>query len=303
MLKRFGIAVVSLGFVGLLAISGIAGAQSRILCGLISGANLQFNLDVVNSCVNSSTTSNQANRYVALGDSVAAGLGLSGTYSNDDPRCGRTLQGYPNYVASGLGLPLTNLACSGATAGDLVTRQGISGPNISAQLPTAFANGTPKVLTLTTGANDAHWTDFIKACYYYDCTGAGFTYTARSYLALLSAKLNVAFAYIQAKSGTTPPKTIVTGYYNPVSSACSGKFTNITDAELTWMANETVALNQTIQNAAANYSFIKYVPISFAGHDVCSSQPWVQGVNATAPFHPTDAGQRTIAAAVLKAAQ
>ena len=45
----------------------------------------------------------------------------------------------------------------------------------------------------------------------------------------------------------------------------------------------------------------------FAGHRWCDADPWVYGTSilvtnssSTAPFHPTPAGQRAIAAAVLE---
>lgn len=35
----------------------------------------------------------------------------------------------------------------------------------------------------------------------------------------------------------------------------------------------------------------------FAGHQLCTSQPYVQGLDAAAPFHPTATGQSAIALA------
>ena len=144
---------------------GTPTGSQQIWCGLWVGASLHFSDGDIGRCVaslkagqmpasttstSSSTSSSETNTtapaqsYVALGDSVAAGLGLpmSPNASSQDVQCGRSPAAYPNIVASRQNLHLTNLACQGATVGDLVTQQHMSGPNPSAQLSNAFANGT-----------------------------------------------------------------------------------------------------------------------------------------------------------------
>jgi hypothetical protein len=37
----------------------------------------------------------------------------------------------------------------------------------------------------------------------------------------------------------------------------------------------------------------------FDGHELCTDQPWVQGMRDPAPFHPTAAGELAITAAIL----
>ena len=248
-----------------------------------------------------SGTSGRTPAYAALGDSVAAGLGLakaSGATSRDI-QCGRSPQAYTITVAKATKLPIINMACSGATAGDIFTEQGVSGPNIPPQLDAAFANGTPELMTITAGANDAHWRGFLRACYAANCATSTSTTAANAYLVSLQLKLYYMFYSIQSRSGSgTPPRVYVTGYYNPLSDTCLGS--RITQDEITWMEGEVNALNGTIQNVTSQFSsFATYVPVSFAGHDLCSSKPWVQGLNAKAPFHPTATGQQAIAKAVL----
>ena len=51
--------------------------------------------------------------YVALGDSVAAGVGLE--TASDTTACYRYKEGYPQVLADSLTLRLTNLSCSGAS--------------------------------------------------------------------------------------------------------------------------------------------------------------------------------------------
>lgn len=288
-----------------------AHAQSSgpsMLCGVQAGASL--NVNNIKKCLQtyrqnattamSSPTSSTGDSYAALGDSVAAGLGLSGSTSDG---CGRSSQGYPNLVANQLGLSLNNLTCSGATAGDLVTQQRTNGANPPAQLNGAFASGTLRLITITAGANDAHWADFIRLCYASNCATKTATATADAYLTGLRAKLYYALYSIYSRSGGNPPRVVITGYYNPVSTNCSGVAPQLTSAELSWITQETTKLNNAIQSVASSYSFVRFAPVSFADHDLCSSDPWVQGPSDPSPFHPTATGQQEIADAVVTATQ
>jgi lysophospholipase L1-like esterase len=294
--------------------------------GLWAGANLELGSGFGGTRTSSTTpsgagtsrTSASSGTYAALGDSVAAGVGLP-TIS-DVPsgyqRCGRTAEAYPNIVASRMNLPLNHVACSGATAGDLFTKQRSGSPNLPSQLSTAFASGTPELITITAGANDAHWLQFLQYCYTNDCANGqispanastcpitDFTTTsfANCYLAILQLKLITALATIQYRSDNHPPTTVVTGYYNPISTACSTQYPSVTTEEIRWMTAEVDALNQTIRQVVELYSFARFAPVDFTGHDVCSSSSWIQGLGARQPFHPTVRGQQEIASSVLNA--
>lgn len=288
--------IISLCLVYAPAASASSFSSDAIWDGLRTGANLNLTPETTKK-------PKKANVYAAMGDSVAAGLGLplASNATARDTQCGRSPQGYPTSVSKATGIPLVNASCSGAKAGDIFTKQSVDGPNIPAQLDTAFAYGTPKLVTITAGANDAHWQDFLRACYATNCATKTSTTAANLYLKSLQAKLHYMFYAIEARSAGSPPPVYITGYYNPLSTSCRGADSRITNSELTWLNAEAKALNQTIKNVAAQYSFATYVPVSFAGHDICSSTPWVQGLNDKAPFHPTSAGQKVIGNAVINA--
>jgi len=233
--------------------------------------------------------------YAALGDSVAAGLGLS----SNQTRCGRSDAAYPIQVATANGISLIHAACSGATAGDLFTKQRRGGPNLQPQLDSAFAYGTPKLITITAGANDAHWVQFARKCYRSTCGTERDNRVADGLLAALRVKLDYAFSDIARRSGDHPPKVIITGYYNPLSDECSAIELRLTPTEITWLGNRIALLNQTIKDVSDEYSFVTYAPVSFAGHDICANNPWVQGLQEPAPFHPNAQGQIVIARAIL----
>lgn len=253
--------------------------------------------------------------YVAMGDSVAAGLGLP-LLANDTSRdrsCGRSGLAYPYYVAKARQLQLINVTCSGATTGDLITPQGINrAPNPSRQIAAVFADGVPlpELITVTVGANDVQWAHYISKCYRSVCGNDRDTAIVSGSMALVRARLVAFFSELQIRSNGRPPTTVITGYYNPLSSACSdltprGTATTdtprLTTYELAWLQANANALNRTIRDVAAQYNYVRFAPVDFSGHDICSNQPWVQGLNGRAPLHPTAEGQRAIAEAVLRA--
>lgn len=299
-----------------------------IWCGLWNGSNLNF----TDSCENigkvpssgqsqASTTQTQPTTpaapsqattpntptdpptnqgmYAALGDSVAAGLGLPipVNASNSSRACGQSSQGYPNLVASDMHLSLNNVSCSGTTVGDLMTSENINGASQQAQLSQAFAHGVPKYMSITSGANDIEWSYFLQQCYNSgNCATVANTAVVDALLVSLQTKLHAALSSIQVKSSNTPPVTAATGYYQPVSAACvqqSGE--KLSKSDITWIQAATNALNQTIKQTVQQYPFAHYVQVNFSGHDVCSSNPWIQTLDDPAPFHPNVQGQAIIA--------
>jgi len=299
--KRFIIlAVFAVSFFGIVAVTGGVRADNAILQGLRQGASYAFGDSSTSSpstnqstpTPDSTTTSNV--QYVALGDSVSAGLGLAGSSGI----CGRSTEAYSSQVASTLGLGSQNFACSGATAGDLVTKQGVDGPNITAQLDSAYASGQPQLITITAGANDIRWKNFIQKCYVSTCGTSIDTDIATGLIASVKAKLAYALTNIDTRDPAAPPRVILTGYYNPVSAQCVSS--QLSASEITWFGSQLNRLNSAISDVAASYSYASFAPVDFTGHDLCSADPWVQGIQAAAPVHPTAAGQAAIAESVIR---
>lgn len=278
-----------------------ADSSDPIWRGLWAGSNLNFGSSASGSSTAAASPQPTRKVYAALGDSVAAGLGLTTPPNATDltRQCGRSLEAYPRIVAQQMNYRIKHIACSGATAGDLYTRQAVSGPNIIPQLDRAYSGNAPNVISITAGANDAHWAEFLNACYAFDCSTTAYTLAANAWLVKVQANLHASMASIYLRSGGAPPKVLLTGYYNPVSPTCTTLQNKVTAGEIRWMTAETNAINQTIRNVASSYSFVTYVPVDFTGHDVCSANSWIQGVADPAPFHPTAAGQKAIARSVL----
>ncbi|MBL8159715.1 SGNH/GDSL hydrolase family protein [Candidatus Saccharibacteria bacterium] len=236
--------------------------------------------------------------YVALGDSVAAGIGLSG---QEDALCDRTLDAYPRRIAAALNTNVINLACSGAKVDEgMYGEQERNGYDITPQIDQAFAFGTPALMTITIGANDMRWAGYIRDCYTWRCGSALDRGLTRAYALDLRLELHKMFNRIETLSNGAPPRVLISGYYFPFSSTSCGESEGITSTEMSWLRSQTSRLNSTISRSVSGRSYATYVPINFRGHELCSGDPWVQGSRDAQPFHPTATGQQAIADAFLR---
>jgi hypothetical protein len=91
------------------------------------------------------------------------------------------------------------------------------------------------------------------------------------------------------------PTVIVNRYYDPFgpTAACLTK-AGLTDIKLRTLNSRLATLNAVLAKGAQQFGFASPQP-DFAGHQLCSAQPYVQGLTAHAPFHPTALGQLAIA--------
>jgi len=238
----------------------------------------------------------QSFQYAALGDSIAAGAGLPESTNRGDAACDRSTKAYAYYVAAKHEYDFIHVACSGTTMGDLLTRQSST---MAAQLDSAFTAGTPLLITITAGANNTRWSAMLLKCLRGTCGTASDNRVMQTTLTTLKSETQDVLDDIAERSDGSPPNVIMTGYYNPLSENCSTVDSRLSSEEVAWASNQVASLNQTLQNAVADASFATFVPIDFTGHDICSSNPWVQNTNSAAPLHPTVAGQQAIAQAIL----
>jgi lysophospholipase L1-like esterase len=242
--------------------------------------------------------------YVALGDSVAAGAGLtvSSTATPRDTTCGRSAEAYPSIIAARLQTTVVHLACTGAKVDEgIYGPQTRSGERIPPQLDEAFASGVPDIMTTTIGANDARWTQFIRQCYITRCGTRFDDVRLKVYRADLRIELTRMLAQVRLESGGTPPQVFLSGYYDPFETLGCISGDRITETEVAWLKTQTANLNQAIRSVIPLFSFAHYVPVDFTGHELCSSDPWVQSIDAAAPVHPTATGQAMIAESFLTA--
>lgn len=301
-----------LGTVGAVIIAGFVGMVLGV--GPAATASAQDNRSWIGSRMLQHNSAYSV-RYVALGDSVAAGLGLPPVSdpTADDAVCGRSTGAYSELVALRLNelasnIPLhvdaINAACQRAVVDSLTSAQMVSDRFIAPQLDQAFSQGTPALISLTLGANDTNWATFIGACFSANnCDTPENTAAVQQYINAMQEKMTFSLGDIQRRSGFWPPIVVVTGYYNPVSAQCTNAA--FTANEVAWLTAQTEKMNKALKDASRQAGWNNvFAPVSFEGHDICSSDSWIKrpGVaGELAPFHPTARGQQAIADAVLRA--
>lgn len=238
----------------------------------------------------------QYQHYVAMGDSVASGAGLSSAGG----LCDRSTLAYPYRVAAGLGTSAMQLACSGASINNgIYGDQERNGVKIPSQIDQAYANGQPDVITMTIGANDSLWRRFMQKCQVATCGTTLDNLAAKTLRGEMRVELYWALYKIDQMSDGNPPLVLLNGYYTPFNNAACAGTEQITQVERSWVNARTADLNQAISSLTPWFPNARFVSVSFAGHELCSANPWVQGLADRMPLHPTATGQMVIANANL----
>lgn len=236
---------------------------------------------------------------VVLGDSTAAGAGLPlvADPSAVDRACGRSTDAYAEVLARANGWKAVNLACDSATVSHgLLGPQDERGQIVPPQLSSASRISDPSVVIVSIGADDLQWSAILKVC------AAEPSCDNRASAAFFQQKLHTfATAYLQLliQLGSIPghPTVIINRYYDPFGADASCVVRRgLTTAKVATLRTYLGALNKVLARGAAEFGFLSPQP-NFGGHQICSKQPYVQGLAAPAPFHPTALGQLAIALA------
>lgn len=210
-------------------------------------------------------------KYVALGDSYAAGVGAGGYINN----CSVSPSGYPYLLDSRPRIRLLrNAACSGATIADVA----------SSQLR-AVNRGTTLV-TVTAGGNDVNVFELYAACAEdsttADCAGA--ITTIRTRIATVGPKMRKLVREIRKRA---PRATIiVTGYPRPFADSAAAA------VPVAGIVNAAIDGIDTQLSRASQASCARFAPVSFGEHALFGSDAsWMIGDPADPGFgHPTAAG-------------
>lgn len=236
----------------------------------------------------------QNERYYALGDSVAAGYG-AGPIANSPfaTPCERTTAAYPDVIATAKNYQESNLSCAGATAAVGLngpqTRNGVTMPSQISQLNNLKQK--PELVSITIGANDVHWFDFMAACLGgpTDCDSATNTAAFTSFLNAATPQISSA---VQAVKARTPERVALTGYYDPFGPLAGPVF-GLTPGEITWYRDRISQLNTALKGVATSngVKFVDTTSLSAAGGDVILGNP----LTTYGFAHPSPAGQTKIA--------
>jgi lysophospholipase L1-like esterase len=225
--------------------------------------------------------------YVALGDSYSAGVG-TGVYDPASGDCARSPLSYPPLWASEHNpASFRFVACSGATTGD------VRGDQITALDP-----GTDLV-TITIGGNDAGFADVLRTCTIgaSDSACVAAVDTAEEF-ARTELPGRLARAYAAIRGAAPRAHVIVLGYPRlfELTPGCSDPLApNLT--RRTKLDEGADVINTVIDKTVVAQPGFAFVDVrdEFAGHGVCSPDPWINGPSVPTfigPYHPTQQGYR-----------
>lgn len=226
-----------------------------------------------------------AYEYHALGDSYSSG---SGTYLRDlDFSCYRSSHAYPSVVGDSIAkATFTFSACQGDVSTDLIENQ------------TAGLNRKTDLVTFSIGGNDVGFVELILNCAnYFDeylCMNAADSIEHRIRYEL-PERLRDTYASVVAKAPNA--QVIQIGYPRLFGEDVSCFAASGINGDEALRLNQLSDLLDEVIFTEAQKAGITYISTinAFIGHDVCSSQPYVNGKNGVFiedVFHPTADGHR-----------
>ena len=241
-------------------------------------------------------------RYVALGDSAASGplvplpdLSMLG--------CFRSTSNYPKLAAAALGVPITDVTCSGADTGDMFSPQSTDFGTAPPQLDALTADTT--LVSLQIGGNDAGLVGLAESClnllpewlggsscFDENTAGGGDVYGDR--VASVRPKVDAVLAEIHARAPLA--RVFVVGYTTYLRPGGCFPLVPVWARDADYIQAKIDQLNQVLADAAAA-SGASYVDIRTpgVGKDVCAlpvvrwTEPFIP-VNVAAPLHPNLTG-------------
>lgn len=247
-------------------------------------------------------------RYVALGDSRAAGPSLDRIAATNG--CNRSELGYPNLVARGVhATSFLNLSCSGARTENVTnTPQQTSTGAMAPQIDRIPPDTT--LVTLSIGGNDLRWPTLVSRCY---TSGPGadarcrtdpaLTLDAAAALADLAPKVWSTLVAIRAKVPFA--RVVLVGHGGLFGDRGCWPNLPLSDADAAWATGFFATVNGVLATAAATAGaeYVDVVP-GTQGHDACAApdQRWFEGRQAgpsASPLHPNAAGMAHMAQRVL----
>ncbi|MBO4163096.1 MULTISPECIES: SGNH/GDSL hydrolase family protein [Micromonospora] len=221
-------------------------------------------------------------RYVALGDSYASGVG-AGSYTSESGSCQRSSNAYPALYNTNIKpASYKSVACSGATTTDVVNNQ------LSA------LTSTTTLVSVTIGGNDVGFTTIMSTCVLQGETQCVAAVQAAENKARAELPAKLATVYNGIRSRAPSARVVVVGYpvFYQLGTVCVGLSAN-SRAKI----NEGINLIDDITRTAATSAGFTFADVRsiFVGHQLCSyGEKWLHALNFAnlgVSYHPTAAGQ------------
>ena len=222
-------------------------------------------------------------RYVALGDSYAAGTG-AGDAGSARGGCTRSADAYPaQWARHHATASFTTVACDGATTSGVRSGQ------------LAALSARTSLVSITIGGNDAGFSHVLKTCVlqFWDNVCQEAVASADAFIAdTLPGRLDATLRAIRARAPSA--RIVVVGYPDLYDLSRSADCIGLSSAKRTALDRGADAVDRALSAAAArNGDVFADVRPAFAGHEICDHASWLNSV--TFPFgnsyHPTTAGQ------------
>ncbi|WP_066940420.1 SGNH/GDSL hydrolase family protein, partial [Streptomyces sp. NBRC 110611] len=291
-----------------------AGKRTSVLAGTALLASALTVTTVPASAHASAPAPAGSGKYVALGDSYAAGAGIPWLSAG---LCLRSDRNYGHLVAKALGSSsYADMTCAGAKVSALSKPQTDLGIVVNGPQLDAVTSDT-SLVTLTMGGNDLGTSDFgfvdvVVACSALSLTNPFGSPCKDFYGDTLSKRLDTAATKLteglrKVSAKAPKAKVVVVGYPAVLPDdpkKCFGKMP-ATTGDLRFLRSVVGELNDKVAKAttAAGGTFVDTLGPT-KGHDGCSSSPWIEGIlpgSPAVPLHPNATGERVMADAVLKA--
>jgi lysophospholipase L1-like esterase len=250
--------------------------------------------------------------YVALGDSYTSGPGIPDVISSP---CFRSDHNYPHLVADGLdNTDLVDVSCAGARTRGMTQKQdtGLSVEDPQLDVLTADTD----LVTLGIGANDDHYfSDVVVGCTVMaeDAAPDGspcrdkFT-NSEGHDELRSLAIGIQHniqAVLERIAELAPDaRILLVGYPQvvPAHGTCDALPLAAADYPFVRRAFGRIIEAQRRAAAAADVEYIDVESMA-RGHDICSRDPWMAGVEDHAgeasAWHPYEVEHQEVAAAIL----
>lgn len=254
----------------------------------------------------------EVTEYVALGDSYTAAPLVPTTDTGDT--CFRSDGNYPHLVAAALEESrLTDVSCSGADSDSITGPQSIGGQTKPPQLDAVSAS--TDLVTIGIGGNDFGLFGAMSlGCFQVadrDPKGAPCRESNRTpggdRLLELVPRIQARVGRVIELVGNRAPEAtvVVVGYPQilPASGACPDRVP-LARGDYAYVAEVNAALSDAVL-AAADQAGAAAVDVYAAsrGHDVCSEDPWVNGIATDAgkalALHPFATEQQAVAELIL----
>ena len=153
-----------------------------------------------------------------------------------------------------------------------------------------------KAVIVSVGANDMHWSVLVHLCAASDtCDNRALTAYFQRALNGFTQDYYTLLRQLTAMPGA--PLVVINQYYAPFvrTPACLAS-SGLTSAKIDVLLDRLNVLNEVLAKGAETFGFQTVRP-DFSGHELCTDQSYVQGLEEPAPLHPNARGQLVIALA------